>query len=146
MVPTPLNESQQSIDRGYEVGDVSAKTVGIFVPSLIVFTAAVLIGVAVYMSLRERAAINSDQPRSAVADTPLPFNGPVLQPTQGHDTLPQEDLAAMYDRENRVFDSLGWKTEGTGLLPKIPDGLIDQVNARRSDKTTKSPTQDGGKP
>jgi hypothetical protein len=82
-----------------------------------------------------------DLPQSVVqpADSVKTPSSP-LQPSAEHDTLPREDLALMHERENSVFEHLGWKVDRRTGVPTIPQAIIEAVRQRESSPATTRPT------
>jgi hypothetical protein len=148
------NPSPESLERGYEVGDLNIRAAAWFLPIFAVFIVITLVflWIVQYRMLREPEV--NDRKRSVIDEPQRLTNAPPLQPMQGlppkaegqkseTDYLPSEDLVRMYHKENKHFEALGWKVDSRTIQPdppKPPDALIEQViarvNSRRSTTTT----------
>jgi hypothetical protein len=111
------------------------------VRGLVVFAICfVLTGVAIHALLwvllrgllaHDRVA---DAPPSALASlSQPPSDAPPLQPSgPRHDSLPAQDLKTMRERENAVFEHLGWRVENGSVNAEMPGDLIAAVAAREA--------------
>jgi len=85
-----------------------------------------------------------DVQTSAVAhDRPAPPE-PRLQPTANyHNTLDQQDMAAMLMRENDEFARRGWWDERAQKIV-IPEAIVAQVTQMSSNRSTTQPAPQQG--
>jgi hypothetical protein len=75
--------------------------------------------------------VKQDEVTSALAgETRLPPE-PRLQPSLGHEELPQQDLTALMKRENVEFARRGWLDEKTGKF-EIPADVVTKVEQMSS--------------
>jgi hypothetical protein len=70
----------------------------------------------------------ADAPRSALASQRPSPPEPRLQPSPGHDVLPQVDVREMLDRENAEFQRRGWTVDERTRQPVIPQPIVQQIS------------------
>jgi hypothetical protein len=105
---------------------MSARAMVWFVVSFFATMAVIFWALHPVMWHLTREAREIDPARSAVERPEwLQPGAPKLQPSEEHDTLPREDLAAMRAAEDRVFAHLGWLDEKRGVT--VPRGLVERV-------------------
>ena len=131
--------SPDSLGAGYEtssvnVGGLAWFVVALVVSALITFPAVLLIK-AEFLHLDE----GKNKPASALTQLgkdgkPLyqvpPPPAPRIQPSQPDDAYhnPPVDLKLMLEKEDRIFQKLGWEMdEQTHAQKRIPENVVDQV-------------------
>jgi hypothetical protein len=107
------NLDPRSVDRGYEVRDLSARAIAFTLLGL--FLLGVLIHYCLYWQFqgmaRERAA--RDRPVSA-------FQGGEVRPPEPRiDALPQDELRKLREEEARILDGYAWIDRSAGVV-RIP--------------------------
>jgi hypothetical protein len=132
----------QTLSRGYEWTHLR---LGWVLALLVLFgILAIVMHVSLWYVLKAfannpRAA---DQPRSVLEPgvaQPARF-APPLQPSQQHDRMPSEDLAAMHQREDQVFRDLGWTIDPVTHHATPPDALVRLVAGRRRPTSATAPS------
>jgi hypothetical protein len=68
-----------------------------------------------------------DVQRSALASQRLPTPEPRLQPSPGHDVLPQVDVRKMLEQENAEFARRGWSLDDRTGQPVIPQPIVQEI-------------------
>jgi hypothetical protein len=116
----------EALEKGYEPDDLKGSWMVWFVIILIVSGVAVHIGLWFTLKLLASSHRTVDDPRSAlIEETPVP--PAPLQPTQQHDRLPAEDLQAMREHEDAVFNQLGWEVEPKTHQVQVPGDVVARV-------------------
>jgi hypothetical protein len=119
--------SGESVRLGYEPERVGVRGLTIFL-ILFILSAAILHGLVwvlmKYYVDRDRAV---DRPRSAFTSTQQPPPAPNLQPSVGHDTLDYQDMEAMRQQEDRMFQKLGWQVDPRTHEVEIPVQIAQRV-------------------
>lgn len=142
------NHWHETLTSGHEPDRISKRGMVIFVICFIAFAAVTYVALWFLLKNGNGRARDADRARSIVSDAHYSANAPPLQPEQEHDRKPQEDLALMYQREDRVFVDMGWSVDPTTHEARLPDGLIQRVasatHARRAASTrpATSPSSD----
>jgi len=121
---------RESIERGYEVGDVSLRWVAIVVAACVVLAVLTHLFLTVVLHRTFNRARSDDRPRSIVTDEQPPRGVPPLQPAPWHDRTPYEDLRVMRSDEAKRFESIGWKPDEVTKVPHVPDDVVARVAAR----------------
>jgi hypothetical protein len=126
--PDPLPET---VAKGYEVHDL--KTSWIVWCAVIFILAAIVIQLGLWYMLKAVAAHKRavDEPQSVLIDEPPVPTAP-LQPTQQHDRTPPEDLEAMRQREDAVFEQLGWQVNPKTHDVTIPGDIVQRIAKNRA--------------
>jgi hypothetical protein len=124
------NHWHKALRNGYEPDAVRLRLITLLVATFIVLGAVMHLGIW-FLLVRYSRTAPADAPQSVVGRQVLPNNAPPLQPTISHDRLPKDDLIALRAREDRVLEHLGWKPDQDSGQLRPPDGLVEQVEARR---------------
>jgi flagellar biosynthesis/type III secretory pathway M-ring protein FliF/YscJ len=128
--------SPEAMERGYDSQPARGRAMVWFVVSFAIVMFAILCAIKPVMRHFTRAARQLDAPQSAVRDQIItPAGSAELQPSEPHDTLPREDLAAMHEQEDDVFERLGWLDDKRNVV-SVPDAVIAEVQARSKQATT----------
>jgi hypothetical protein len=140
--------SSESREAGYEASTVSIKGLAIFLVCLVVVAALIHLGAWFLLKAMVTHDQHHDDSSSALTDaqfvdhfnqshgsdaatsrSPLPPL-PRLQPTPGQDpqNVPAADLEAMYEKEDALFNRMGWTIEKESHAQLgIPQSVISQV-------------------
>src|SRR5450432_727518 len=105
--PDPLPES---VEKGYEEHDLKGSWIVWFMVIFILGGIAIHAGLWYLLVEMGSHRRDVDQPQSAFSAENVPVPQP-LQPTQQHDRLPPQDLQAMHQREDSIFQQLGWQVD-----------------------------------
>jgi len=130
--------------RRYEVRDIRIRwVVGSLVGFAIFFFA---MAAGIYWMLHDfaRKTAVRDEPNSVVRPSEVARGGVPLQPQEGHDVTDAQDLRAMHDRENAVFQHLGWTWNEQTKAYDPPPGIIAAIQTRQP--ATAPSTQPTGGP
>lgn len=130
-----------ALARGYEGDDLNVRGLLIFLICFLV--TAVVIHIMLWQLLKHYFATPRAEDAAPSAVNLLErFPEPQLQPSIGHNTTPQEDLAALHQDENRIFNALGWKTKFDSSYPVIPDQIVTELQQHHA---TSQPAKAGAK-
>lgn len=128
--------SPEAVARGYDSQPVSGRPMVWFVVSFAIVMFVIVCAIKPVMRHFTRGARQLDAPQSAVQDQSMaPAGSPDLQPSEMHDTLPREDLAAMHEQEDEVFEHMGWLDAKRNVV-SVPEAVVAQVRARSKQATT----------
>ena len=120
-----------ALARGYEGDDLNVRGLLIFV--IIFLITAVVLHILLWILLKYYFATPRAEDVAPSAVTLIErFPEPQLQPSIGHNTTPQEDLAALHQDENRIFNALGWQTKPDSYYPLIPDQIVTELQQRHA--------------
>jgi hypothetical protein len=128
--------SRNDLARGYETKDVQPKWLGAFVIGFVVIGA--ISGALLWAILKALARTPrlTDLPKSAIVQPPGESSVPLLQPSPSGDRLPTEDLAAMREHENDVFEHLGWTRDPQTNAFAPPPSIVQALAARTATRPT----------
>ena len=101
-------------------------------------TVVVLLVLLLYRALLAHETSFDVQTSAVAHERPAPPE-PRLQPTaKFHDTLDQQDMAAMLMRENQEFARRGWWDEKSEKIV-IPEAIVAQVSQMNANRATTQP-------
>jgi hypothetical protein len=116
-----------SASAGHEASDASVRAVLIFAVALALLIVINLVGVLALLRYYQDRAEAADPVISPFVDQRQDPPGPRLEPSLGHEKLPQEDLQDLRNEEHAALISYGWVDREKGVA-RIPiDRAIDQA-------------------
>jgi len=128
MTPSPQHDgaTTEAMKLGYQPEAVPVRGLAIFVALVAVSGVVLHVSLWWFMKTMEAHIETVDVPGSVAPDTAMTSKYP-LQPSVGHDTQDDQDLANLRRQENELFAKLGWTVRPGARDADIPPDIVRKV-------------------
>ena len=134
--------SAETIRRGYEHTHLNLRALLIVLACFVVTAALIHLGAWFLEEGLLSQDRQLDRPLSAISADPHLNGAPPLQPGgPSHDTVPQQDLKAMYAAEDQLFERAGW-VDPSSRAVVVPIAIANAIASRAP---ASQPAGGGGK-